>query len=167
MNRQTWAVIILVAWLGTIGWLLARELGQSKGLALADATRAVEPGAMYYTVSMGDVQIGFASNTVDTVPDGLVVVDLMLLEVPALGTIQRTEVRTIARLTNALRLQSFEAGMTSAAGRFTAHGTVSGDSILTVELERADSRQTLRVRLHQPMFLPPYMPPPVPSGGVL
>lgn len=167
MNRQTWAVIILVAWLGTIGWLLARELGQSKGLALADATRAVEPGAMYYTVSMGDVQIGFASNTVDTVPDGLVVVDLMLLEVPALGTIQRTEVRTIARLTNALRLQSFEAGMTSAAGRFTAHGTVSGDSILTVELESADSRQTVRVRLHEPMVLPAYMPLHVAFGGDL
>ena len=59
MNRQTWAVIIIVAWLGTIGWLLTRELGRPSGLALADATRAVEPGAMYYTVSMGDVQIGY------------------------------------------------------------------------------------------------------------
>ena len=158
MNRQTWGVIIIVAWLGTIGWLLTRQLGQPSGLALADATRAVEPGAMYYTVSMGDVQIGFASNMVDTVPDGLVVEDRMLLEVPALGAIQRTEVRTIANLTNALRLLSFQAGMTTADGRFAARGTVSGDSVLTVELESAGSQQTIRVPINEPIVLPAYMP---------
>ncbi len=158
MNRQTWAVIIVVAWLGAIGWLLTRELGQPSGLTLADAARAVEPGAMYYTVSMGDVQIGFASNTVDTVPDGLVVEDRMLIEIPTLGTIQRTEVRTIANLTNALRLQSFQAGMTGAAGRFVAEGSVSGDSVLTVELESTGNRQTVRVPLNEPIVLPAYLP---------
>ena len=167
MNRRAFAVIILAAWIGALGWLFARESGQPGGTILADAERAVEPGAMFYTVSMAGVKIGFASNTVDTVPEGLLVEDRMFLEVPALGAIQRIDVRTTAHLTNTLRLQSFEAGLSGTAGRFTALGEVVGDSLLTVELESADSRQTVRVPLDEPIVLPAYMPLRVAFGADL
>ena len=167
MNRRTVAVVILTGWLGALGWLLARETGGPRGLLVGDATRSVEPGALYYAVSLGGVRVGFASNTLDTVPDGLRVEDLLLLEVPALGTIQRTEARTVAELTNSLRLLRFEARLAGSAGHFTATGEVSGDSLLTVELTSADSRQHVDVRLDEPIVLPTYMPLRVALGGDL
>lgn len=167
MNRRTVATVILVTWTGAIVWLLSREMGRPSGLDLGDAQRAVEPGAMYYTVTMAGVQIGFASNTVDTVPEGLVVEDRMILEIPALGAILRTEARTVAHLTNTLRLTSFEASMVGDAGRFAAQGEVFGDSLLRVELESLDSRQTVEVRLDEPIVLPAYMPLRVAFGDEL
>ncbi len=122
MNRQSVAVLILVVWVGALGWLFSRRTGPTGGVLLDDATRTVEPGTLYYPVSMGGVPVGFASNTVDTVPEGLLIEDRLTLEIPALGAIQRVEATTRARLTNTLRLQTFVARLVGDAGRFTVGG---------------------------------------------
>ena len=57
------------------------------------------------------------------------------------------EARTTARLSNTLRLQSFVAGLSGDAGRFTARGEVSGDTVLNIEFESANSQQQIRVPL--------------------
>ena len=167
MNRTTLAGVILVGWMVSMGWLFARQAGGPSGTALGDAVRAVEPGAMFYTVTLGDVPVGFASNIVDTVPEGLMVEDRLTLEVPALGTTQRVEVRTVAQLTNSLRLRTFEATMRADAGRFAATGEVSGDSLLTIVLHSGDRRQDIEVRLDEPIVLPAYMPLRIAFGGQL
>ncbi|MCZ6916219.1 MAG: transglutaminase-like domain-containing protein [Gemmatimonadetes bacterium] len=167
MNRTTLAGVMLLGWIASLGWLFTRAAGGPRGEALGDAVRAVEPGAMFYTVMLGGVPIGFASNTVDTVPEGLLIEDRLTLEVPALGSVQRVEARTVARLTNTLRLQSFEASMNASAGRFAATGAVSGDSLLTVTLHSGDRRQDIEVPLHEPIVLPAYMPLRIAFGGQL
>lgn len=165
MNRQSVAVLILVTWVGALGWLFSRRTGPTGGLLLDDATRTVEPGALYYTVSMGGVPVGFASNTVDTVPEGLLIEDRLSLEIPALGAIQRVEASTSARLTNTLRLQSFVAKLVGDVGRFTASGEVSGDTLLTIEFQSAGSTQHIRIPLEEPVVLPVYMPLRLVFGG--
>jgi hypothetical protein len=44
VNRRSLAVLILVTWLGSVGWLFSRRTGPRDGLLLDDATRTVEPG---------------------------------------------------------------------------------------------------------------------------
>ncbi len=165
MNRQSAAVLILLTWVGTLGWLVWRQTGPTGGLLLDDATRTVEPGALYYAVSMGGVPVGFASTTVDTVPEGLLIEDRLSLQIPALGAIQRVEATTSARLTNTLRLQTFVAGLVGDAGRFTASGEVFGDTLLRIEFESAGSTQQIRVPLEEPVVLPVYMPLRLVFGG--
>ena len=82
----------------------------------------------------------------------------MLLEVPALGTIQRVEAQTEATLSRTLSLQSFRAFLRGDEVRFGAEGTVSGDSLLTVSVESAGSRQTFDVRLDGAVVLPVLLP---------
>jgi Transglutaminase-like superfamily len=158
MSRGALATLILLTWVGALGWLGIREFGTRPTTTLDDTNRTVPPGSNFYRVTMGGAQIGYASSTVDTVPDGLVVEDRLVLEVPALGEFHRTETHTLARLTNTLRLREFEAGMASEVGRFLARGTVSGDTLLSVEIESANSTQHLNVPLDEPIVLPAYLP---------
>ncbi|MEE8134342.1 MAG: hypothetical protein V3T56_04765, partial [Gemmatimonadales bacterium] len=108
MNRKYLAVGILGVWLGALGWLLKREyLGPGTDL-LPDASFNVSPGATYYRLSLGDVQIGFQSISVDTVADTVRVSNFTLLNVPAAGRGQRLETRMSINLSRSLQLRSFE-----------------------------------------------------------
>ncbi len=158
MSRGIVATSVLVVWAGALAWLAVNEMSRPSGLDLDDAVRTVPPGANFYSVNMGDVTIGFASNMVDTVPGGLVVEDRLMIEVPAMGSWHRTDAHTVARLTNTLRLQSFEATLSGDAGRFRATGEVFGDTLLEVGIESAQSTQTLRIPLEEPIVLPAYLP---------
>ena len=137
MTRRTVAAGVLLLWVGAIGWLVRREFWRSAGSVLAEATLSLPPGATYYALFLGGQQIGFASNTVDTLADTIRVDDVMVLEVPALGEIHRTDARTEAWLTRQLELRGFNALLRGDLGEFAARGTVHGDSLLTVELERS------------------------------
>ena len=127
----------------------------------------VSPGASYYAITLGGQQIGFASNKIDTLPDALRLEDQMLLQVPALGVIERVDARTEVHLTRALVLTGFDATLRSSSARFAARGQVLGDSLLTVEIESADDRRTLDVRLDEPLVLPGLLPVLLAYGGGL
>ena len=159
MNRRSLAIAIVVVWLAALGWLLARQYRpRSQSEVLAAAAQTLPPGATYYALSLGGRQIGFASSMVDTLPDTIVVRDQMALDIPVMGTVHHTEANTLARLTRGLQLRSFVATMRTELGGFAARGTVSGDSVLLVSLESANSTQQLRVPLRQPIVLPGLLP---------
>lgn len=167
MNRRYLAVAILTVWLAALGWMVRREYFRPRADILADAALRVPPGAAYYRLDLGGQQIGFASSLVDTLPDTLLVQDLMIIEVPVLGTVQRVEARTDAKLTRSLRLRTFEATVRGADVRFGVRGEVFGDSLLTLEIESADSRQHQEIRLDEPIVLPGLMPLSLVFGGDL
>ncbi|HWP36188.1 MAG TPA: transglutaminase-like domain-containing protein [Gemmatimonadales bacterium] len=158
MSRRQLAALILIAWAGALGWLAYREYRPSRSRLLAEATLSLPPGATYYILSLGGEQIGFASNTVDTLADSIRVQDLMVLEVPALGTIQRTDARTDAILSRQLELRSFNAVLRGDLGQFAARGRIGEDSVLTVEFQSGSSTETLRVPLGRPIVLPGLLP---------
>ena len=159
MKRRVLGVSIVAVWLGALGWMLLQEYQpQSASETMAEATLSLSPGATYYTLSLGGQQIGYASNMVDTLPDGIRVEDIMNLEIPALGDLHRTEARTEAWLSRQLALRSFTATMRGDIGQFVAKGEVSGDTLLTVDLTSAGSTQRLRTPLKRPIVLPGLLP---------
>ncbi len=166
MSRRTAAALILVVWLAALGWLVGRERFRPRSTLVAEAALNVSPGATYYRVLLGGEQIGFASSLVDTLPDGIRVENAMLLQIPALGEVQRLDARTVAELSRTLRLRGFDATLRGDA-RFGARGTVDGDSVLRVEIESADSRRTVTVPLREPIVLEGLLPLQLAFGGEL
>src|SRR3989454_8747300 len=66
VTRRAWAVVILVAWAGSLAWLAWRELFRPTSARLAEAALSVPPGAVYYRLDIGGQQVRFASSTNDT-----------------------------------------------------------------------------------------------------
>ena len=167
MTRRGWAVAILAAWAASLGWLVQRELFRTTGARLAEAALSVPPGAVYYRLDLGGQQVGFASSTIDTSGSTIRVDDVLVLDIPALGTLHRTTARSRAILSRALRLQQVDADFDGDMGRFTARGTVTGDTMLTVLLTFGDDSQYTRVPLRHPIVLPTLVPLRLAFGGDL
>jgi len=96
--------VILVAWAAALFWLIQRQYLRPSGARLANAALGVSPGAQFYRLSLGALQLGYASTTVDTLGDSLRMVDVLVLDVPALGRLGRTSGRSVTTLDRALRL---------------------------------------------------------------
>ena len=167
MNRRHVAVVVVLCWIGVMGWLVRREYFRPHTELLSDAALNVAPGATYYTLALGGEQVGFASSLVDTLSDTVRVEDQMLLRIPALGAVRRVEARTRVNLTRGLQLRSFEATLRGDDARFAVAGSVQGDSVLSVEIESADSRQRYDLRLGAPITLPALLPLNLAVGGGL
>ena len=150
---------MLGAWAVGVGLLVRREYFKTGALRLQEAALRVGPGADFYAISMGAGPIGYASSTVDTTPEGLRVQDLMVVDIEALGKVQRTQLATEIHLTRDLRLQTFDATLEAPGTAFHAQGTVEGDSVLTVALDAGTARpQTTRVSLRHPIILTTLLP---------
>ncbi|HTT68271.1 MAG TPA: transglutaminase-like domain-containing protein [Gemmatimonadales bacterium] len=139
--------------------LVRREYFKPSAVRLEEATLRVGPGAEFYAVSLGAGPIGYASSTVDTTPEGLRVQDLMVVDVEALGKVQRTQIATDVRLTRDLRLKGFAASLDAPGAAFRAQGTVEGDTVLSVALDAGTARpQTMRVGLRHPIVMNSLLP---------
>ena len=167
MTRRHWAIGVLAIWGLSLGWLVKRELFRSTGARLADAALSVPPGALYYRLDLGAQQVGFASATLDTMPDSIRVEDLFVLDVPAVGQLHRTTARSVAMLTRTLRLQRVDVGFDGDLGRFAAHGRVLGDSVLRVAIVSDGDSEVTRIPLTGPITLPTLLPLRLAFGGEL
>ena len=169
MSRRRWAIAILIAWVLSLGWLVKREVFRPTGARLASAALAVPPGALFYRLDIGGQQVGWTSTTIDTLPNALRVETVHVLDVPAVGKLHRTTVRSIATLSRALRLQTVEATFEGDLGEFTTHGRVLGDTVLSIAIIPAaggDSQMT-RIHLKSPVTLPAMLPLRLAFGGEL
>jgi transglutaminase-like putative cysteine protease len=162
-------VLILVVWAGSLGWLIKREYFRSSGARLAEAARAVSPGALFYRLSLGAQQIGYLSTTVDTLVDSFRVVDVLVVDVPALGRLDRTEGRSVAILDRALQLRSVSTEVDGDVEHFTATLTPSRDSLLHLALVAESDSQTSTVPLAGGglLTLPSLLPLRLAFGGEL
>ncbi len=167
MSRRALAAAILLVWLGTLAWLVRRELWRPAAQVLAEAVLALPPGATYYTISVGDRQVGYASSMVDTLPDSVRLTDIVLLEFPVLDELQRTEARTEVSLTRDLRLRGFTATVRGEGSRFAVSGRVEGDSVLELTITSGTDREMRRVGLDGPIVLPQLLPVSLALGGEL
>jgi transglutaminase-like putative cysteine protease len=85
---------------------------------MAEATLAVSPGALFYRITLGAQQLGYASTTLDTLIDSMRLVDVLVLDVPALGRLHRTEGRSAAILDRTLRLRRMHSEVDGPGSRF-------------------------------------------------
>ena len=159
--------MILAAWAASLGWLVKREYFQSTGARLAEAALAVSPGALFYRLSVGARQLGYSSTTVDTLADTIRVVDVLVIDVPALGRLQRTEGRSVATLDRTLHLRGVTAEVDGADGQVTLSATVSADNVLHVTITAGGDSQTTRVPIARPVALPSLLPLRLAFGGEL
>ncbi|MGH7644906.1 MAG: transglutaminase-like domain-containing protein [Gemmatimonadales bacterium] len=167
MTRRRWAGAILAAWAVALGWLVRREVFRPAATRLAEGAFAVAPAAAYYRVEVEGRQVGFASSTIDTLPDSLRVSDLVVLDVPILGRMQRTTARSVAMLSRTLRLGTLLVRVDSDAGRYWARGHVVSDSLLRLVIVSAGDSQVTRIPLREALVLPSLLPLRLSLGGQL
>lgn len=145
-------------WMGMLGWQLRREYFQPELARLAEAALSLAPGVNFYTLRMGDRVVGLANSLLDTVPEGFLLEDLLSLELPALGQTGTAVVRTRVNLSPSLVMRDFFFSLDSEVGRYSASGSVEGDTLLHVELEAAGSKQSVTHRLSQPPIFSSVLP---------
>jgi transglutaminase-like putative cysteine protease len=167
VTRGAWAAVVFTAWGVALGWLVKREFFRPTAVRLADAARAIPPGATYYRLDVGGQQVGFASSTVDTLGDSIRVSEVLELEVPALGQLHRTRARSMAVVGRTLRLRTLDAQFAGDQGDFSARGEVLGDSVLRLLLRSAGDSQWTRIALPRPVVLPALLPLRLAFGGDL
>jgi len=167
MNRRTWVIAVLAAWVLSLGWLVKREVFRPTGARLAAAAMAVAPGGLFYRLAIGGQQVGYSSTTIDTLPDAIRVENVFVLDVPALGTLHRTTARSTTMLSRALRLQTVEATFDGDLGQYAAHGRVLGDSVLSIAIVSEGDSQMTRIPLQGPVTLPTLLPLRLAFGGEL
>jgi len=169
LSRQAVFAAIVLAWLAGMGFLVKREYFKSSALRLEEeAVARVGPGASYYTLTMGGGPVGYVASTIDTTPAGITVQNNTVLDIQALGSVQKTSITTVINLTRTLRLVSFDAELNSEAAKYRASGRVEGDSILTVQIDAGASRpQRQRIRLQRPLVLPELVSLRLAVGGEL
>jgi len=167
VSRRGIAAALVLVWLVALGLLAKREFLRPAGERLAEAVLSLPPGATYFSVEMGGTQVGYASTTIDTLLDTLQLVELVVLEIPVLGTLQRTEARTDVALSRTLELRGFSATLRTAGVRFAVTGTVIGDTLLSLELIGDETREMRRVPLDGPIVLPQLIPLRMAFGGTL
>ncbi len=159
--------MILAAWAVSLGWLVKREYFRSTGARLAEAALAVSPGALFYRLSVGAHQLGYSSTTVDTLADTIRVVDVLVIDVPALGRLQRTEGRSVATLDRALHLRAVTAEFDGDGEQFALSATVSADNVLHLTITADGDSQSSAVPLSRPLVLPSLLPLRLAFGGEL
>src|SRR3954471_2260197 len=150
--RALVAWMILLLWLGGLGFLVRREYFRPSTERLAEAALRVSPGAAYYAVMQGNRQIGFASSSIDTATTTISVDDYLVADIPVGGRTHRASARTHVVLTRALHTKAFAVTFEGDGGPIVARGRVVGDSVLTLMLSSgADAPvDTQQVKLHGP-----------------
>src|SRR5437660_252680 len=105
--RALVAWMILLLWLGGLGFLVRREYFRPNTERFAEAALRVSPGAVYYAVMQGSRQIGFASSTIDTATTTISVDDYLVADLPVGGRVHRASAHTHVVLTRALHMKAF------------------------------------------------------------
>jgi hypothetical protein len=166
-RRTLAAAVILGAWIVSLGWLVKREVFPPTGARLAEAALRVPPGAAYYRLAVAERQVGFASSTIDTSSTSIRVTEVLVLQVPAVGTLHRTTAMSRATFSRTLRFEGVEARFDGDLGRFAVRGLATGDTVLAVSLVSATDSETTRMPLVRPIVLPTILPLRLAFGGEL
>ena len=167
MSRKVLAVTIVAIWVIMVGWQARREYFQPELTRLAEAALALAPGVSFYTLRLGERNVGQATWRLDTIPEGFELEDVMVLDLPALGQTGSAVVRTLVRLSPALIMESFPFSLDSEVGTFRADGTLGADSTLHVTIDAGGSLQEISYRLAEPPIFSAALPIRIAMAGEL
>lgn len=164
-GRGLLAIGVLAAWGAGLAVFVQRETSRTPREKLAEAAARVAPGATYFAVEREGKHVGYASNTIDTIPGGLQVTDYVVGDLALGGVLQRVTAQSVVRLSRGLGLRDFAVAFGSDSVAIRATGHTVGDSLLEYVVERpGDRSDTTRVALSGPMFLPTLLPLPIALG---
>lgn len=166
-RRRLLAVAILVVWAGVVATQVRLEYFRPLSERLEIGAAMLAPGTVFYLARMGDAPVGLATSRLDTVPDGFVAEDRLILDVPVQGGAQRAVAHTRVELTRALGLREFLFDLDSDAGRFAVTGEARGDTILEVAVSAGSGAERSTLRLDDGLVLPTVLPLRLAAGGGL
>jgi hypothetical protein len=161
MNRRGVAAgVVLGAWAIGLGVLVKREYFRPHLERLAEAALRVSPGVVYFGVTQGDRQIGFASSTIDTAANTITSKDYLVADIPVGGKVHRATAKTDIELTRTLRVRQFSVILQGDAPPIRANGRIEGDSMLVLAIASGASARadTQRIRVDGPVLLPTLIP---------
>ena len=167
MSRKVLAVTIVAIWIAMLGWQARREYFQPELTRLAEAALALAPGVSFYTLRLGERNVGQATSRLDTIPEGFELEDVMVLDLPALGQTGSAVVRSLVRLSPALIMESFSFSLDSEVGTFRAEGTLGADSTLHVTIDAGGSEQEISYRMAEPPIFSAALPIRIAMAGEL
>jgi transglutaminase-like putative cysteine protease len=165
--RHLIAAGILAGWLLTLGWHVRREYFRPPALELAMGARGLAPGTHFYVVRMDGTAIGYSSARFDTLADGYRFEDQTLLEIPALGDVQRATTRSRVDLDESLTLRSFDFALSSGIGAFRAEGSLGADSVLDLRIDAGGDQQRSRLEVPRDVLLDAAVPLRLAAAGGL
>lgn len=151
--RRALGLAVLALWLCVVAWHARREYFQPESVRLAAGARMLAPGAHWFVIRLDGVAIGVAQSALDTLPDGFTFRDETTLDIPALGRVHRSSVRSRIELGRQLELKAFEFFLDSEIGRFSVRGTAEADSAMALVLEAGGGPERSRLRLRDGMLL--------------
>jgi hypothetical protein len=159
--RTALAVAILTAWGAGVVAFTRREMGRSPAERMAEIALRVPPGATYFTVERDGHHIGFASTTIDTMPQSFEITEYQVTEADG-GREQRRTSQTTVRLSRALTLREFESSASAADVQSRTRGRIDADTVLVFTRTRlqngrahADSQRVALARALVPASLAP------------
>src|SRR5690606_27943136 len=158
-GRTLAAALILVAWVGGLAALIARDFFRERAAIIAEAAMRLGPSATYFVVEQDGRQIGFASTTIDTTGTSFQVVDYFIADLPVAGREIRASARSAITLSRALALRRFDIEMDLPETPMSAAGSVEGDSAVAFVLRMpGQASDTQRVAVRGPILVPTVLP---------
>lgn len=167
ISRRAVGVAILVLWAAVVGLHIKREYYKPMAMRLEEGARSLAPGTNFFIVRMQGHAIGFARSRLDTLTNGFVFDDDMILDVPALDTVHRAMAQTRIEFGKSLELKSFTFNLTSEIGRFQVKGRMRPDSQLDLELNAGGKVQKTTYPASRMLMLDVAVPMRVAAGGEL
>lgn len=132
LKRRHLAALLVLAWLGSLAWLVRREYATPADEGEVPATVQLSPTAGFSGLWAGPTQVGLLSVTTDTLPDGLRITSRIDVDVPLPLVPRRLLGTTEANYDRRLRLLSFTTTASGEAGQITVAATRIRDSTLSV-----------------------------------
>ena len=129
-------VLIIAAWLASLGWLVQREYLSDSSPGDVAASARVIPGAAFYMVTLNGTQVGIASTMVDTLNGAVRVSERLDVAFPAGGDTLEARYASDLHLSSALTLRSFTSSVAGDLAPLRLQGLLGAGDSLVLELER-------------------------------
>lgn len=135
MTRRHLGLVILAAWIGSLGWLLHRRINHPPGAIGSLTARRLGPGAAYYTFELEGTPIGSAGLTVDTLTSGFSMLFVLGLDgLGSAGSELRLAIRSDTRLGRTFRLLTARTSVTEGEWSHTEEVVVGTDSLASLRI---------------------------------
>lgn len=131
MRRAAIGTIVVLLWLGVLGWNARRELFRPATELLALGAATLPPGAAYYALEAGARPAGMASLVVDTLPGrtGFLLTERLTISLPGLGAAGRSVVLQEVWLDASVSFDSLHRMFVQSGDTIRFRAYVRGDSL--------------------------------------
>jgi hypothetical protein len=158
------SAVVLVAWVVTLGVLLARAYVEARSMNLATDLARYGTAAEWRGVYYRGEKIGFSVSQTTATRDGFEVREDARLQMSLFGATTPAAVTTVAHVDGSFALHAFEFSLDPGTGPVQVNGTVNGRHV-SLAIKTAGGTQTEERDLEQPPALSLNLPRRMAAAG--